>query len=75
MKEKIIKNLEDLKQSSIKLRNALKEFKELNDEGKKYSEKEVFREVFSTNEIAIELASDINKTVEEIENLYESLKG
>lgn len=75
MKEKIIKNLEDLKQSSIKLRNALKEFKELNDEGKKYSEEEVFREVFSTNEIAIELASDTNKTVEEIENLYESLKG
>jgi len=75
MKEKIIKNLEDLKQSSIKLRNALKEFKELNDEGKKYSDEEVFREVFTTNEIAIELASDINKTVEEIENLYESLKG
>lgn len=75
MKEKIIKNLEDLKQSSIKLRNALKEFKELNDEGKKYSEEEVFREVFSTNEIALELASDINSITEEIENLYESLKG
>ena len=47
----------------------------MNDEGKKYSDEEVFREVFTTNEIAIELASDINKTVEEIENLYESLKG
>ena len=74
MKEKIIKNLEDLKQSSIKLRNALKEFKELNDEGKKYSDEEVFREVFTTNEIALELASDINSITEEIKNLYESLK-
>ena len=34
MKEEIIKNLEDLKISSIKVKEALQEFKTLNDKGK-----------------------------------------
>ena len=74
MKGEIIKNLEDLKQASIKLKESLQEFKKLNDKGKEFSTLENFREIISSDEIAFDLAWEINEITKEIEGIYDSLK-
>lgn len=74
MKGEIIKNLEDLKQASIKLKESLQEFKKLNDKGKEFSTLENFREIISSDEIAFDLAWEINEITKEIEDIYDSLK-
>mgnify|MGYP000874188030 CR=1 FL=1 len=74
MREKIIKNLENLKQASIKLKESLQEFKELSDKGKEISTMEDFRETVSSDEIAFNLAWEINEITKEIEGIYDSLK-
>ena len=45
MKEEIIKNLENLKISSIKVKEALQEFKTLNDKGKEHFKRKDFKEL------------------------------
>ena len=73
MKEEIIKNLEDLKISSIKVKEALQEFKTLNDKGKKYFKRKDFKELTS-DESTIALMYDISEICEDINEIYESLK-
>lgn len=74
MIEEIIRNLENLKQASIKLKESLQEFKELSDKGKEISTMEDFRETVSSDEIAFNLAWEINEITKEIEDIYDSLK-
>ena len=74
MKEEIIKNLEDLKQASIKVKETLQEFKTLNDKGKEYFKRKDFKELTSDKSTQ-ELIYDISEICEDINNIYESLKG
>jgi hypothetical protein len=74
MKEEIIKNLEDLKQASIKVKEALQEFKTINDKGKEHFKRKDFKELTSDKSTQ-ELMYDISEICEEINNIYDSLKG
>ena len=73
MKEEIIKNLENLKTSSIKVKEALQEFKTLNDKSKEYFKRKDFKELAS-DESTIALMYDISEICEDINKIYESLK-
>lgn len=73
MKEEIIKNLEDLKTSSIKVKEALQEFKTINDKGKEHFKIKDFKELTSDKSTQ-ELMYDISEICEEINNIYDSLK-
>ena len=73
MKKEIVKNLEDLKQASIKVKEALQEFKTINDKGKEYFKRKDFKELTS-DEPTQELMCDISEICNEISIIYETLK-